>query len=65
MVVTRGGKPVAAIVDIPLFNKMRLLEEAFDRAQRELQDAFQGEGAEVVEETLRSAKRASRKRRSQ
>ncbi|MFQ5781324.1 MAG: hypothetical protein ACE5HN_11145 [Nitrospiria bacterium] len=26
----RAGKPVAAIVDIPLVNKVRLLEETFD-----------------------------------
>lgn len=60
VVVTRAGKPVAAIVDIALFNKMRLLEEEFDRTQRELQDAFQGESAESVDVLLKQAKRASR-----
>ncbi|MFQ5580830.1 MAG: type II toxin-antitoxin system Phd/YefM family antitoxin [Nitrospiria bacterium] len=61
VVVTRAGKPVAAIVDIALFNKMRLLEEEFDRAQKDLQDAFQGESPEAVDELLQKAKRASRR----
>jgi len=63
VVVTRAGKPVAAIVDIALFNKMRLLEEEFDRTQRELQDAFQGESVESVDALLKQAKRATRQTR--
>ena len=63
VVVTRAGKPVAAIVDIALFNKMRLLEEEFDRTQKELQDAFQGESVESVDALLKQAKRATRQTR--
>jgi len=63
VVVTRAGKPVAAIVDIARFNKMRLLEEEFDRTQKELQDAFQGESVESVDALLKQAKRATRQTR--
>ena len=63
VVVTRAGKPVAAIVDITLFNKMRQLEKEFDRTQKELQEAFQGEIPEAVDEVLQKAKRASRRAR--
>lgn len=60
VVITRAGKPVAALVDIALFKKMRLLEEEFDRTQKELQNAFQGESAETVDAMLEQAKRVSR-----
>ncbi len=62
ILVTKAGKPVAAIVDIDLFNKMRALESEFDRLVGGLQEAFQGETIETVEKELRKAKTASRRR---
>jgi len=63
VVITRAGKPVAAIVDIARFEKMRLLEEEFDHTQKELQNAFQGESAEAIDAVLEQAKHASRQTR--
>ncbi|MFY9271327.1 MAG: type II toxin-antitoxin system Phd/YefM family antitoxin [Candidatus Manganitrophaceae bacterium] len=62
ILVTKAGKPVAAIVDIDLFNKMRVLESEFQRLVGGLQDAFKGETIETVEKELRKAKTASGRR---
>lgn len=62
ILVTKAGKPVAAIVDIELFNKMRALESEFDRLVGGLQEAFKGETIETVEKELRKAKTASSRR---
>ncbi|WP_168058459.1 type II toxin-antitoxin system Phd/YefM family antitoxin [Candidatus Manganitrophus noduliformans] len=62
ILVTKAGKPVAAIVDIELFNKMRALESEFDRLVGGLQGAFKGETIETVEKALRKAKTVSRRR---
>lgn len=61
VVVTRSGKPVAAIVDIDLFNKIRLFEDEFENAVADLQAAFKGESVEAVDGLLKQAKRAARK----
>lgn len=63
ILVTKAGKPVAAIVDIELFNKMRALESEFDRLVGGLQEAFKGETIETVEKELRKAKTATGRRR--
>lgn len=62
ILVTKAGKPVVAIVDIELFNKMRALESEFDRLVGGLQEAFKGETIETVEKELRKAKTASGRR---
>lgn len=62
ILVTKAGKPVAAIVDIELFNKIRALESEFDHLVGGLQEAFKGEAIETVEKELRKAKVAPRRR---
>src|SRR3990172_1067847 len=42
VLVTKGGKPVAALVDIGLFEKIRLLDKEFDRLTAELTKAYKG-----------------------
>ncbi|MHB9150356.1 MAG: type II toxin-antitoxin system prevent-host-death family antitoxin [Thermoleophilia bacterium] len=48
ILVTKAGKPVAAIIDIELFNRLRLLDSEFDRLAGQLRAAYQGESPEVV-----------------
>lgn len=39
VVITKGGKPVAAIVDIALYERIRRMREDFDRMLSELAEA--------------------------
>ncbi|MHB0980904.1 MAG: type II toxin-antitoxin system prevent-host-death family antitoxin [Thermoleophilia bacterium] len=48
ILVTKAGKPVAAIIDIELFNRLRLLDREFDRLTEQLQAAYRDEAPEVV-----------------
>jgi prevent-host-death family protein len=48
IVVTKAGKPVAAIIDIELFNRLRLLDTEFDRLAGQLRAAYEGESSELV-----------------
>jgi prevent-host-death family protein len=48
IVVTKAGKPVAAIIDIELFNRLRLLDTEFDRLAGQLRAAYEGESAELI-----------------
>lgn len=48
ILVTKAGKPVAAIIDIELFNRLRLLDGGFDRLAGQLRAAYQGESPKVV-----------------
>ncbi|MCZ7661445.1 MAG: type II toxin-antitoxin system prevent-host-death family antitoxin [Thermoleophilia bacterium] len=42
VVVTKAGKPVAAIIDIELFNRLRLLDAEFDRLAGQLRASYKG-----------------------
>lgn len=43
VLITKAGKRVAAIVDIELFEKIKLMEGAFNRLVESLQNAYAGE----------------------
>ena len=59
-VVTRAGKPVAAMIDIKLFNKIRLFESEFDRMVIELQSQFSNVPSKELEADLNDALQAIR-----
>jgi prevent-host-death family protein len=40
IVITKAGKAVAALIDIPLFERLRQLDEEFSRITNHLQQAF-------------------------
>ena len=40
IVVTKAGRPVAALVDIAMFERLRRLDEEFDRMRGEFAHAF-------------------------
>ena len=54
-VVTRAGKPVAAMIDIKLFNKIRLVESEFDRMVIELRSQFSNVPYKELEADLNDA----------
>jgi prevent-host-death family protein len=42
ILITKGGKPVAALVDIMLFDKIRAMRGEFDRLVDKIGTAYQG-----------------------
>ncbi|MBL8382353.1 MAG: type II toxin-antitoxin system prevent-host-death family antitoxin [Burkholderiales bacterium] len=62
ILVTKGGKPVAAIVDIALFERIRNMRAEFDRLSSEIAQAYQGTSeAEGLAEIDAIVKRGRRK----
>lgn len=64
IVITKAGKPVAAMVDITLFERMRKLDEEFDRMRTEMAQAFEGMTEENTGKIINEAVRAVRKQRT-
>jgi prevent-host-death family protein len=68
VLITKDGKPVAAIVDIGLFEGIRRLREEFERTLAALGSAYAGVDAAVaqadVDAAVRAARRSRRKRRA-
>ena len=62
ILITKGGKPVAAMVDIALFDKIRLMRDEFDRLTADLAKTYEGESAEAAEGEIAEAVAAARKR---
>ena len=61
IVITKGGKPVAALIDIALFERLRKLDEEFEQLSGALAKAFAGvaaaKGAALVDEAVTAARR--------
>jgi len=66
VVITKGGKPVAALIDMALFEKIRSLDEEFDRLTREMAQAFERlpaeDGMALVDEAVRAARKRPARR---
>ncbi len=63
VIITKAGKPVAALVDIALFERIRKLDEEFDRMREELARAFADMPAEHAEALVDEAVGEVRARR--
>ena len=61
IVVTKGGKPVAALVDVDLFQKIRLLDREFDRLTAELAKAYEGTDPKTATKEIDEAAKAARR----
>jgi prevent-host-death family protein len=61
ILVTKGGKPVAALVDIDLFRKIRLLDTEFDRLTAELAKAYEGIDPGTATKEIDEAAKAARR----
>lgn len=64
VVITKGGKPVAALVDIAVLERLRKLDDDFARQRKSLAAAFAGEGAKGVEALVGEALAAARSKRA-
>lgn len=62
VLITKGGKPIAAMVDIALFDKIRLMRSEFDRLTLDLAKTYQGVSTEDAEREIAEAVAAARKR---
>lgn len=61
VLITKAGKPVAALVDIALFERIRKLDEEFDQMTADFAKAFAGKGEKeinaVVDEGVKAVRR--------
>ena len=64
IVITKAGKPVAALVDIDTFERLRKSDEEFERLRGEISDAFSGRPENEVRAIVDEAVGAARKRRA-
>ncbi len=55
VVITKAGQPVAALVDIHLFEKIRHLKEQFDQLTEALGEAYKGENISLAEAEIAEA----------
>jgi prevent-host-death family protein len=62
VVITKGGKPVAAIVDIALYERIRRMREDFDRMLDELAEAGKNIPESQVPSLVSEAVEASRRK---
>lgn len=66
VVVTKDGKPVAALVDYPLYERIRQLREAFDRLTERLAQVYEQVPADLaqkeIDEAVGHVRRARRRR---
>jgi prevent-host-death family protein len=63
VLITKSGKPVAAIVDIALFERIRKLDEDFDEMTAQLAKAFSDKTADQVTELVGEAVKSARRKR--
>ena len=62
VLITKGGKPIAAMVDVALFDKIRLMRNEFDRLTTDLAKVYRDVPADVAESEIAEAVAAVRKR---
>ncbi|TXL73541.1 type II toxin-antitoxin system Phd/YefM family antitoxin [Vineibacter terrae] len=62
VVITRGGKQVAALVDIELFDRIRAMRDEFRRMTEELGRAYEGVDPAVAQAEIDEAVAAARRR---
>ena len=61
VLITKAGKPVAALVDVELFEKIRVMREQFDRLSAELVKAYKGVDKKVVMTEITEALQKARR----
>lgn len=60
ILITKAGKEVAALVDIDLFNRIRLLEREFEQLTQELATAYDEVEEHIAETEIAEAVKAAR-----
>lgn len=62
VLITKGGKPIAAMVDVALFDKIRIMRGEFDRLTLDLSKAYRNESADIAAKEITQAVARARKR---
>jgi prevent-host-death family protein len=62
VVITKAGKPVAALIDMPLFERIRKLDEEFEQMTQDMAVAFEGMAEEEGMALINEATTAARKK---
>ena len=63
VVITKAGKPVAALVDIAMFDRLRKLDQEFDRMRADIAKAFSAMPEKKIEALVDEAVKDVRTRR--
>lgn len=67
VLITKAGKPVAALVDVAVFERIRKMDEEFAAMRAELAEAFAEQSEQevqaLVEEAISATRPAPKKRR--
>ena len=67
ILITKAGKPVAALVDIETFERLRKLDEEFERLRTELARCVEKlpetEGVKLIDQALRAVRKKKPTRR--
>jgi prevent-host-death family protein len=61
--ITRSSKPVAALINIELFDKIQLMRKEFDRLTSKLQSSFKGEDVKISKKLIDEAVKHARKKK--
>ena len=64
VLITKGGKPVAALVDVALFERIRRLRNEFTRLTDALSRAYAGVDPIIAQSEIDEVVRAARKARA-
>ena len=64
IVITKAGKPVAALVDIETFERLRKSDEEFERLRGGISDAFADQPEDGIRALVDEAVEAARGRRA-
>lgn len=65
IVITKAGTPVAALVDIETFERLRRSDEEFERLRGEISRAFAGQPEDAICGVVDEAVEAARERRAE
>ena len=65
IVITKAGTPVAALVDIETFERLRRSDEEFERLRGEISGAFAGQPEDATRAVVDEAVEAARKPRAE
>ncbi len=61
IMITKAGKPVAALVDITLFDRIRKLDEEFDQLRKNMAEKFSGKSEKEIDALINEAIKTTRK----
>lgn len=61
--ITKSDKPVAALINIELFDKIKLMHKEFDILTSKIQRAFKGEDKKDIENIISEAVKHSRNKK--